>query len=449
MVLRETDHKDFHIKVEGKWMLITKEILHSHPGGVAISAYEGRDATTVFHTFHAGSSRAYKMLQNVWKEQKDMTFNIPVEKEEVPILGLDDINMGKFDKSEEESKKITENFDKLRHKVRKMGLLKGNTTFFIGKFFQCIGIISLAIFLQSQGIYIPSALLMGLAWQQLGWMIHEYCHHQHFENHYANDLASYIVGNLLQGFSSGGWKEQHNVHHAATNVVGRDGDLDLMPFWATVASDLKFAQHASSFLLQILPYQHIYWTFGLPFLRLSWLLQSIIFVSKMDRSEFEIHKTRARYEQITLFIHWALVGLQLYYLPDNNTRLTYFLVSQLVGGFLLAHVVTYNHYSTDKFPNKSRILENYPCLQLYTTRNMRPGPFIDWLWGGLNYQIEHHLFPTMPRNNLGKVMPLVKEFCIENNLPYMVDDYLTGWKKGIEQFQNVADVAYKLKMKLM
>jgi hypothetical protein len=66
------------------------------------------------------------------------------------------------------------------------------------------------------------------------------------------------------------------------------------------------------------------------------------------------------------------------------------------------------------------ILGNYACLQLFTTRNMRPGLFIDWLWGGLNYQIEHHLFPTMPRHNLEKVMPMVKAFCAENNLPYMV-----------------------------
>lgn len=50
---------------------------------------------------------------------------------------------------------------------------------------------------------------------------------------------SYVVGNLLQGFSSGGWKEQHNIHHAATNIVGRDGDLDLLPLWATVVQDLK------------------------------------------------------------------------------------------------------------------------------------------------------------------------------------------------------------------
>uniref|UniRef100_A0A914ECE7 Fatty acid desaturase domain-containing protein n=1 Tax=Acrobeloides nanus TaxID=290746 RepID=A0A914ECE7_9BILA len=97
-----------------------------------------------------------------------------------------------------------------------------------------------------------------------------------------------------------------------------------------------------------------------------------------------------------------------------------------------------------KFRDKSPILENYPALQLYTTRNMRPGTFIDWLWGGLNYQIEHHLFPTMPRNKLKTVMPMVKDFCAKNKLPYMVDDYFTGWGYAIEQFRNVANIAAKI-----
>lgn len=68
-------------------------------------------------------------------------------------------------------------------------------------------------------------------------IIYQLC--ENFKSHYWNDIVSYIVGNLLQGFSSGGWKEQHNMHHAATNVVGRDGDIDLMPFWAVVPSDLQ------------------------------------------------------------------------------------------------------------------------------------------------------------------------------------------------------------------
>lgn len=120
---------------------------------------------------------------------------------------------------------------------------------------------------------------------------------------------SYFTGNLLQGFSSAAWKEQHNIHHAATNVLGRsvfyfekkwkfcpapgtyfliiiesfsDGDLDLLPFWATVVQDLKVRKRSKikyrrplqvcdNWVLRMLPYQHIYWTVMLPLLRLSWL----------------------------------------------------------------------------------------------------------------------------------------------------------------------------------
>jgi delta8-fatty-acid desaturase len=120
------------------------------------------------------------------------------------------------------------------------------------------------------------------------------------------------------------------------------------------------------------------------------------------RQPFQIYRRRAVIEQITLATHWALVIVQLYLLPSFQIRLMYFVVSQLFSGWLTAHVVTYNHYSTDKFPrmlllinaeilrfpDETEILDNYPCLQLYTTRNMRPGFFIDWLWGGLNYQVE-------------------------------------------------------------
>ncbi|KAH7729624.1 FAT-4 protein [Aphelenchoides avenae] len=442
MVIRDQEHEDFYLKIDGKWIFVNEEIMRKHPGGGAIATYRNRDATTVFHSFHAGSKAAYKMLQEVRSEQRDVKPTFQVIKED-PIVGIDDVNIGQYNMTDAQAQEVSKKFDLLRFEVRRRGMLDGDTPFFMQKFAEAVLIICTAILLQYYEFYIVSALCMGLAWQQLGWMIHEYCHHQHFKSRFLNDVMSYIVGNLMQGFSSGGWKEQHNVHHAATNVIGRDGDLDLMPFWATVASDLKLLDGASWFL-QLIPYQHLYWTLMLPFLRLSWLLQSIIFVSKMDNHFYDIHRRRARAEQVTLAIHWILVFVQLAYLPDMQTRLYYFLVSQLFGGFLLAHVVTYNHYSMDKFPHNTKILDNYPCLQLYTTRNMRPGPFVDWLWGGLNYQIEHHLFPTMPRNKLTEAMPLVKQFCKENNLPYMVDDYLTGWKYEIIQFRNVANVAAKL-----
>ncbi|KAK6010841.1 stearoyl-CoA 9-desaturase [Ostertagia ostertagi] len=286
---------------------------------------------------------------------------------------------------------------------------------------------------------------MGLAWQQLGWLIHEFAHNQLFKDHWHNDLASYVVGNLLQGFSSGGWKEQHNIHHAATNVVGRDGDLDLMPLWATVVQDLKMADN---WWLTILPYPAHLLVCDVATAS-NKLASTVDCICQRDAAALLQVLSGQSYYRYLLTIHWILVLIQLYLLPSMQIRLLFFAVSQLTGGFLLAHVVTYNHYSVDKFPYTSKIMSNYACLQVNTTRNMRPGIFIDWLWGGLNYQIEHHLFPTMPRHNLSKVMPLVKQFCAENDLPYMVDDYFTGWKLEIQQFANVARIASKMKSKIL
>uniref|UniRef100_A0A915EN69 Fatty acid desaturase domain-containing protein n=1 Tax=Ditylenchus dipsaci TaxID=166011 RepID=A0A915EN69_9BILA len=438
MVLREHKHEDFYIKVDNRWILVDEKLLSSHPGGSAMLTYKNLDATTVFHTFHANSKPAYKMLKDVFVEQEGKV-EVPQDllkiKEDHLVPGVDDVNMGQYNLTEEEVQKMCKSFDQLRFKVRQAGLLNGNTSFFARKFCEAVLLIGLALSLQYNTYYVCSALCMGLAWQQLGWMIHEYCHHQHFKDHDWNDGMSYIVGNLMQGFSSGG---------------GRSSIMSTMLLLMLSAETVTWTcfplghKDGESLLIYLIPFQHLYWTLALPLLRLSWLVQSIVFVSQMQNNFYEIYRRRAKVEQLTLAMHWSLVALQYYFLPNFQTRLMYFAISQLFAGFLIGHVVTYNHYSTDKFPHNAKILENYACLQLYTTRNMRSGIFIDWLWGGLNYQIEHHLFPTMPRNNLKAVMPMIKEFCAENNLPYMVDDYFTGWKHEIEQFQKVARVASKL-----
>ncbi|GMS95962.1 hypothetical protein PENTCL1PPCAC_18137 [Pristionchus entomophagus] len=437
MVIREIDNSPFWLKIDGKWVHVDESVMRAHPGGSAITTYRNKEATTIFQTFHGGSVTAGKWLAKLKEESRDKQPDIK-DTEEI-LTGDDTINMGTFDISAEKADQIAKAFDKLRLDMRKEGYFQSDKMWYLRKVIEPIVMICVAVYLQLvHQQYILAALLMGLAWQQLGWMVHECCHQQVFKTPYYNDLLSYFTGNLLQGFSSSGWKEQHNIHHAATNVLGRDGDLDLLPFWATVVQDLKLCEN---WVLRMLPYQHIYWTVMLPLLRLSWLTNSITFVVGMPVNYYDVYRRKAAYEQPLLALHWSLVIYQLYLLPDYSTRITFFLISQLFAGWLLAHVVTYNHYSTVKFPYNARILSNYPCLQIYTTRNMQPSPFIDWLWGGLNYQIEHHLFPTMPRHSLPKVMPRLKDFCKEHDIPYLVDDYLTGWRLGVEQFANVARVA--------
>lgn len=89
--------------------------------------------------------------------------------------------MGTYNLTKEEMERMCKNFDQLRFRVRQMGLLNGQTTFFFRKFIEAVTLICISLWLQHCEYYVVSALVMGLAWQQLGWMIHEYCHHQHFK----------------------------------------------------------------------------------------------------------------------------------------------------------------------------------------------------------------------------------------------------------------------------
>lgn len=180
MVIREPEqHEDFFLKVDGRWLRVTKEVLAWHPGGNAVLTYKNKDASTVFHTFHAGSKTAYRKLAELQKAQGQQE---PVfEVKDLTSSELYDVNMGRWDMSAEKAAEVSRSFDRLRVRVREMGLLEGDHLYYARKFTEAVGLILLSFYLQWHCLYVASALVIGLAWQQLGWMIHEYCHHQHFK----------------------------------------------------------------------------------------------------------------------------------------------------------------------------------------------------------------------------------------------------------------------------
>lgn len=115
--------------------------------------------------------------------------------------------------------------------------------------------------------------------------------------------------------------------------------------------------------------------------------QSIVHVITAPLSQYRKDRKNAQLEQYFLLAHWLWVFGQLYCLPNNTIRLAYFAASQLLSGLFIAVVVSYNHNSVDKYPEHSRLLNNFAALHVLTTRNMNPGVLTDWFWGGLNYQV--------------------------------------------------------------
>ena len=78
---------------------------------------------------------------------------------------------------------------------------------------------------------------------------------------------------------------------------------------------------------------------------------------------------------------------------------------------------------------------------MITSRNVRAGRATDFLYGGLNYQIEHHLFPAMSRNQLHRAQPIVAAFCAENGIPYCQTDVWTSYRAIFSHMRDVAGVA--------
>ncbi|KAF7640393.1 CRE-FAT-3 protein [Meloidogyne graminicola] len=371
------------MKINNRWIYLTEEFIKSHPGGPVITQYRNADATHIFHAFHEGSKKAYKQLELLKEVNKPLnSFNQIQRDNENEIIDNDDFVVINYNIPLEKEKKIVIEFEKLRQFILKLNL-------------------------------ILKLILIRF-----------------------NDLLSLFFGNFAQGFSRDWWKDKHNLHHATTNIISRDGDIDLSPLLALVPNDLyKQKTLISNLIIRlIIPYQYFYFTLMYPLLRISWLIQSIL------HSFTSINI----YFPLTLFLHWFWVFFQLWLLPSNFIRIIYFLISQLGAGLFIALVVSYNHNSVSKFPENSGLLNNFAALHILTTRNMKSSLFVDWFWGGLNYQIEHHLFPTMPRPNLKKCSLLVKQFCLDTELNYLEDDFLTGYFASLKLLYKISKRAINL-----
>jgi len=199
-----------HMKIDGKWLRLTSDIITSHPGGPVIRQYANADATHMFGGFHEGSSQAFKQLE-VLKKTRVVTDKDLIARLEANLAIRDDekdINVSTYDVSVEEEKRMVQNFEKLRQKIIDYGLMDSQPFYYVFKTSTTLGLLFLAFYLQYIEYVYTSAIVLGLAWQQFGWLTHEYCHHQPSKNRRMNNIFSLIFGNVAQGYSIDWWKDK-------------------------------------------------------------------------------------------------------------------------------------------------------------------------------------------------------------------------------------------------
>jgi fatty acid desaturase len=284
-----------------------------------------------------------------------------------------------------------ESFDSLRRQVEAMGLLKSSRTRVFGELVFVVLMYALATLclgtLASYGLATIAAIT-------LVWWIHDAGHAAFFEKKETSTIFIETLGVLFLGMPQIEYHfEVHRIHHAHTNIIGRDGALQTGP--------VKWHQKQLKTGAKYLKAQSLLWFFvALP---LTWPLITSRCVKTMW--------ARKNYVRLALLTaRWAIA------LTVFSNHLPFLFIPTLIAGFVLGFVSSLNHFH---MPIDDRKQDLFPMSVFITTQNLNErGFFATWITGGLNFHIEHHLFPTMPSKNLRHVQPLVEKFARENGLQY-------------------------------
>lgn len=175
----------------------------------------------------------------------------------------------------------------------------------------------------------------------------------------------------------------------------------------------------------------------LTFARLAWAQQSLTHALQNPNDNMYI-------EVSTLSLHWGLYfGLMVAYLTPLQA-LGFFFISQAICGFLLAVVFSLNHNGMPILSQEESIDTEFYRKQILTGRDIHPTLFSTWFTGGLNYQIEHHLFPTLPRHNFHLIQPHVRALCKKYQVPYHVTDMSSGTMEVLNRLDAVTLLARQM-----
>jgi fatty acid desaturase len=252
-----------------------------------------------------------------------------------------------------------------------------------------------------------NAGVLAIIMAQLGFLGHDAAHRQIFKSGRWNDWTSLIIANLIVGISYGWWRTKHNRHHANPNKVGSDPDVAI----GVIAMTPEQATRPRSRLMKWLV-SHQGWYF-FPVLMLEGLsLRSEGFRRVVKRGPVE-----RRWVEFTLLMVrlGGLVTLAFLVLSPGKAA-AFLAVEMAVFGFYLGSSFAPNHVGMPLVSPKLKL--DFLRRQVLMSRNISGGRFMSILMGGLNLQIEHHLFPSMARPYLRKVQPLVAAYCAAEGVPY-------------------------------
>ena len=249
---------------------------------------------------------------------------------------------------------------------------------------------------------------------QISFLGHDAGHQQISSSRRVNKVIGILAANVLAGISYGWWQDKHLRHHANPNHEGLDPDVgEGIIAWSEEQANKKtgfarwFARHQAAFFFPLLTFEA--WNLHVAGLR-----------------AVRARPARSRIWELGLLaLHFAVYGTFLFTFLTPLQAALFVAIHQGLYGFNLGAAFAPNHKGMEMPPAGARL--DHLRKQVLTSRDVTGGPLVDFFLGGLNYQIEHHLFPSMPRPNLKRSQPIIRDYCESVGLPFrasgVVDSY--------------------------
>lgn len=302
--------------------------------------------------------------------------------------------------------------------------IAGNRKLYLKSSIQVVSAIALYItlvfFTPPGWISIMLCALLGFNLAIIGFNVMHEGGHQSFSRHpWLNKVSAYFL-NVLGG-NAYFWKVKHNInHHTYTNIDGLDSDIDVRPFMRLHENQPWYWFHR---------FQHLYWIFLYGISYIAWIFYED-FV-KYFTKKIAVHMEPESLSWQEHFIFWSTKALYVFFyivLPAvlvgwANVLIGFFVIAFICGlttsvVFQLAHAVEITSFPVpDKDSNK--VAEEWAVHQVNSTANFATrSKLFFWLLGGLNFQIEHHLFPRVSHIHYPKISRFVKDTCRDYNIVY-------------------------------
>jgi linoleoyl-CoA desaturase len=278
----------------------------------------------------------------------------------------------------------------------------------------------LVFFTPATFLAILECLLLGCVISAIGFNIMHDGAHGSFSKHKWLNMVAALSLNVLGG-NSFIWNTKHNIiHHSYTNVDGVDDDIAIQPWMRMSRTQKRYKLHK---------YQHLYFWLLYSLLYILWIFlfdYNKYFTSKvgdmpLKKMKLADHFTFWGFKLVNAFL---FVGLPIYTLGFASW-LVGFLVVTTVAGFVISIVFQLAHTveQTD-FPvaniETGKIDNEWAIHQVNTTANFATkNKFVSWFVGGLNFQIEHHLFPKISHVHYPAISKIIRQACNDHGIKYI------------------------------